>query len=170
MIRQVWARLQLICAQGVGVMTTQDKVQVQVLDGEIPPNVIRVEPYGTSYRPPRKGFQSYMVFPAGDRSNGLCLIIGDKRYQMYLQPGEVALHDDEGNHVYIKRNGVIEVKAAVKVIADTPRFETTGDAYIAGKLHALGGLEITGTATANGKNISETHTHPETGVNTLGVN
>lgn len=153
-------------------MTSHRKVQATVLDEEddIPPDVDRVEPYGFSYRPPRKGFQAYMVFPAGDRSHGLCLVIGDKRYQMDLQEGEVALHDDEGNHVLLKRGGVIEAKAAAKVIADTPRFETTGDAYIGGKLHALGGLEITGTATANGKNIGDTHTHAETGVNTLGVN
>lgn len=173
MIRQIWTRLQLMVAQGVGVMTTRDKVQVTVLDGEdVPPNLHRVESYGTSYRPPRKGFQAYMVFPAGDRSNGLCLIIGDKRYQMDLQEGEVALHDDEGNHVHIKRGGVIEVKATAKVIADTPLFETTGDARIGGKLTVLAGLEITGTATANGKNISESHTHTAQGANavTTGVN
>ncbi len=171
MIRQMWSRLQLIVAQGVGVMTTRDKVQVTVLDGDdVPPNVRRVEPYGTSYRPPRKGFQAYMVFPAGDRSHGLCLLIGDKRYQMDLQPGEVALHDDEGNHVHIKRGGVIEVKAATKVIAQTPLFETSGDAKIGGKLTVLGGADVTGTMTNNGKNVGDTHTHAETGGNTLGVN
>ena len=170
MIRQIWNRLQLIFGQGVGVMTTHSKVQVTVLDGEIPPNIDRVEPYGFSYRPPLKGFQTYLVFPSGDRAHGVALIIGDRRYQVDLQPGEVALHDDEGNHVHIKRGGVIEVKAATKVIAITPLFETTGDARIGGKLTVLGGAEITGQVKANGKRIDESHTHQETGANTLGVN
>lgn len=169
MIRQVWNRLQLLFAQGVCNLTGADKVQVRVLDSEPLNNIDRVEPYGFSYRP-KKGSRAYLFFPAGDRSYGVALVIGDKRYQMDLQEGEVALHDDEGNHVHLKRGGIVEVKAAARVIADTPVFETTGDARIVGKLHALGGLEITGTATANGKNISDSHTHPETGVNTLGVN
>lgn len=192
MMRQIWNRLQLLCAQGVGVMTTRDKVQVTVLDGEVPPNVQRVEPYGFSYRPPRKGFQTYLVFPAGDRSHGLCLIIGDKRYQMDLQEGEAALHDDEGNHVHIKRGGVIEVKAATKVIADTPDFETTGNAKVGGNLVVLGntsstggfyganggvadmqgGLHVTNEFKVNGKNVGDGHTHTSTapGSPTSGVN
>lgn len=131
MIRQVWNRLQLIFAQGVCTLIGADKVQVKVLDGETLDNIDRVEPYGFSYRP-KKGSRAHLFFPSGDRSYGVALVIGDKRYQMDLQEGEVALHDDEGNHVHLKRGGVIEVKAATKVIADTPVFETTGDAVIGG--------------------------------------
>lgn len=171
MIRQVWNRLQLLCAQGVTTLIGADKVQVRVLDGETLHNLDRVEPYGLSYRP-QPGSRAYLFFPSGDRSYGVALVIGDKRYQMDLQPGEVALHDDEGNHVHLKRGGVIEVKASAKVIAQTPLFETTGDARIGGKLFAMAGLEITGTATANGKNISESHTHTAQGefAVTTGVN
>lgn len=140
MIGQVWRRLQLLFAQGAGVMTTHRKVQVTILDADddIPPNIDRVEPYGFSYRPPRKGFQAYLAFPGGDRSYGVALIIGDRRYQMELVEGEVALHDDEGNHVHLKRGGIIEAKAATKVIADTPLFETTHDAKIGGNLVVAG--------------------------------
>lgn len=162
MIRQVWNRLQLLCAQGEVTLIGADKVQVRILDGEVLNNVERIEPYGFSYRP-KPGCRGHLFFPAGDRSYGVALVIGDKRYQMELIEGEVAIHDDEGNHVHLKRGGVIEVKAASKVIADTPRFETTGDAYIGGKLHALGGLVVTGTATANGKNISDSHVHVSNG-------
>lgn len=150
MIRQVWSRIQLVFAQGVGVMATSNKIQATVLDeDDIPPNVRRVEPYGYSYRPPKKGFQAYMVFPAGDRSHGLCLIIGDKRYQMDLADGEVAVHDDEGNHMHLKRGGIIEAKASTKVIADTPLFETTHDAKIGGNLLVVGTTHLTQQATCD---------------------
>lgn len=158
---QVWHRLQLISAQGNATLIGADKVQVQVLDEETLDNIDRVEPYGFSYRS-KPGSRAYLQFPAGDRSYGVALIIGDKRYQVDLQEGEVAMHDDEGNHVLMKRGGIIEAKAATKVIAQTPLFETSGDAKIGGKLFALGGLEVTGTATANGKNIDESHTHTST--------
>ena len=105
MMRQVWNRLQLIFAQGVVTLIGADKVQVKVLDGETLDNIDRVEPYGISYRP-KKGSRAYLFFPAGDRSYGVALVIGDKRYQIDLQEGEVALHDDMGQRVHLTRSGI----------------------------------------------------------------
>lgn len=178
MIGQVWARLQLFFAQGTGVMIGDKKIQVMVLDEEPLDNISRVEPYGYSYRA-KSGCQTYLVFPSGDRSHGLALIVGDKRYQMVIEEGEVALHDDEGNHVHIKRGGVIEVKATTEVIADTPFFRTTQDAQIGGNLVVLGatqsnagfcgngggaaelksGAQVSGPFTVNGKDVSDGHKH-----------
>lgn len=155
---QIWARLQLLFAQGVGLLVGADKVQARVLDDDIPPNIHRAEPYGYSYRP-KAGCQTYLLFPSGDRSYGVAIIIGDKRYQMNLVEGEVAIHDDEENWVHIKRGGIIEAKAATKVIADTPLFETTGDAKIGGKLTALGGIDVSGGFTVNGKDVGDGHRH-----------
>lgn len=158
MMRSIFHRLQLLVAQGKTILIGKDTVQAQVLDGETLDNLDRVEPYGLSYRP-KPGSRAYLQFPSGDRSYGIALIIGDKRYQLDLQEGEVALHDDEGNYIMLKRGGIIEAKASAKVVAQTPLFETSGDAKIGGMLIAAGGIQITGAATANGKNIAETHTH-----------
>ncbi|WP_413460229.1 phage baseplate assembly protein [Herbaspirillum huttiense] len=181
MINQVWRRLQLLFAQGANIRTGPEKVQVNVLQGEPLKNIRRVEPYGFSYLPPEGG-QVYLAFPGGDRSYGAALIIGHKMYQVQLVQGEVALHDDEGNWVHIKRGGVIEVKAATKVIAETPDFETTGNAKIGGNLVVLGttastggysganggvarmtgGADVAGPLTNNGKNVGSGHTHTST--------
>jgi phage baseplate assembly protein V len=212
MIRQVFHRLQLLCAQGVVAMVGADKIQALVLDGETLNNIDRVEPYGLSYRP-KSGSRAYLFFPAGDRAYGIALVIGDKRYQMDLAEGEVALHDDEGNHVHLKRGGVIEVKASSKVIATTPLFETTQDCKIGGDLLVVGkstlsedvscganvvavgtataaavlaggfsgmagaaasmtgGMDVTGTLTANGVSIDQNHKHscPDGGGESSGV-
>lgn len=182
MIGQVWARLKLLFAQGEGVLIGHERIQASVLDEEPLPNIKRVEPYGFSYRP-KPGCQTYLVFPSGDRANGIALIVGDKRYQMTLEGGEVALHDDEENWVYIKRGGVIEAKAATKVVADTPLVEATGNMIVRGTLTAEGGYYgtaggaaqmhsgaiIQGGLTVNGKNVSDSHTHPVSGSHTLGV-
>lgn len=185
MIGQVFRRLQLLFAQGVATLVGADRVQAQVLDGEVLDNVARVEPYGFSYRP-KAGAQTYLLFPAGDRSYGVAIVVGDKRYQMSLQEGEVALHDDEGNHVHIRRGGVVEVKAKSKVLADAPLFEASGDAVVGGNLTVggraivaagyygdgagvavmAGGLRIAGELQVNGKNVSDTHRHTSTAAGT----
>lgn len=182
MIGQAFARLKLMFAEGVGTLVGAAKVQVNVLDDEPLDNINRVEPYGFSYRP-KPGCQTYLVFPHGDRAYGVALIIGDKQYQMDLAPGEVGLHDDEGNWVHIKRGGTIEVKASTEVIADTPLFRTTGNAQVGGNLVVLGqtvsadgyygegggmakmaaGLDIKGgRLIVNGKDCGDTHFHLST--------
>lgn len=164
-MKDIWNRLRLVVAHGVGTLISADKVQARVLDEEPLSNLRRVEPYGFSYRP-KPGCQTYLLFPSGDRSYGVAIVIGDKRFQMELVEGEVALHDDENNYVHIKRGGIIEVKAATKVIADTPLFETTKDAKIGGNVEILGGLRV------RGKDVSDAHTHMSTapGTPTSGVN
>lgn len=166
-MNQIWNRLQLLFAHGVGILIGADKVQVKVLDGEPLNNIRRVEPYGYSYRP-KPGCQTYLLFPSGDRSYGVAIVIGDRRYQMELEEGEVALHDDEeGSHVLLKRGGIVEAKARTKVIADTPLFETTHDAKIGGNLEVVGTSLI-----VNGKEVNDLHTHTSNapGSPTSGVN
>ncbi|MGB7650864.1 MAG: phage baseplate assembly protein [Gallionella sp.] len=188
MMRSIFHRLQLVFAQGKTTLVGKDTVQAKVLDGETLDNLDRVEPYGLSYHP-KPGSRAYLQFPSGDRSYGVALIIGDKRYQLDLQEGEVALHDDAGNYVMLKQGGIVETKASSKVIATTPLFETSGDAKVGGNLlvvgnmtaaaaiagsfagaagtaasmpsgiTAAGAVALNGGVTANGKNIGAAHTH-----------
>jgi phage gp45-like len=134
MMGHVWNRLRLLVAHGVGTLIGADFVQVKGLEGEVLKNVKRVEPYGLSYMP-NGGCQAYMVFPSGDRSYGIALILGDKQYQVVCAAGEVALHDDQGQKIHIKRDGIeidgagkpVSIINTPKVRADTERFEVTGD-------------------------------------------
>lgn len=149
-LNQIWARLQLFFAQGKATLISAKTVQAMGLDGEAIEDAKRVEMYGLSYRP-KPGSQVYLIFPNGDRAQGVAILIGDKRYQMDLVEGEVALHDDENNYVHIKRGGVIEVKAATKVLADTPMFETTNDAVVGRNLLVKGWTQsVNGYAGLNG--------------------
>jgi phage baseplate assembly protein V len=160
MSNAVWHRLQLLFAHGVGLLLGHDKVQARVLDEEILPNIDRVEPYGFSYRP-KPGCQTYLLFPSGDRSYGVAIVIGDKQYNMQLQAGEVAIHDDDGNHVHLKRGGNIMVNAAQTVTIkagtlariEAPRLEVTGD--------ILDQCDGAGRTMASMRSIYDSHTHPE---------
>lgn len=156
MIDQIWGRLQLLFAQGKVTRVSSDKVQTRVLDEEVL-DVRRVTPYGFSHRPP--GGEAYVAFVAGDRAQGIALVVGDKRYTMDLAGGEVAIHDAEGNHVHIKAGGVIEVKASTRVIADCPDFEATGNVRVRGQLMVEGGAQVTGAMQINGKDVGDQHRH-----------
>jgi phage baseplate assembly protein V len=172
-----WHRLRLMVAQGVATLVGAEYVQVTVLDDETLPKVRRVEPFGLSSRP-KPGAQVYMVFPSGDRAHGIALVIGDKRYQMDLIEGEVALHDDDGNFVKLGAGGVVTVKANTKVVAETPLFEVTGDVHIGGGLTVSGAaafaaaVDVTGALSQGGKSVGASHKHTSTtpGTPTSGVN
>jgi phage baseplate assembly protein V len=151
MMQQIWRRLQLLAAQGKATLVGAQTVQVKVLDGEVL-KAQRIEPYGLSYRP-KAGAQAYLVFPGGDRAQGLALVVGDKRYQLELAEGEVALHDDEGNFVKLARGGVVTAKAATQIVLDAPAVLLTG------AVTAQQGLAVAGALTNNGVSVGNGHTH-----------
>lgn len=134
MMSQIFRRLQLLVAQGTASMVGHDKLQAKVLDGEVLGNIKRVEPYGFSHRP-HADAQAYLVFPGGDRSFGIALIVGDAQYNLELKPGEVALHDDLGQKVHLTRSGIvvdgagkpITLNNAPEVFADVPLLKCSGD-------------------------------------------
>lgn len=76
-----------------------------------------------------------VILPLGGVSaHGVIIASVDGRYRVALQPGEVALHTDEGDVVHMKRGRIVEVvtdtllvKAGTKVRFETPLVEATGD-------------------------------------------
>lgn len=189
MIGQIWRRLQLLFSVGRASRVSRDTVQASLFTDDTPPPLMHVEQYGLSYFPPAGG-EVYCLFPNGDRSQGMVIVHGHKKYRMALAQGEIALHDDGGNYVHIKRGGIVEVKSSSKVIADTPLVDATGDVNIAGNLvvggvaqvaqgyygsgggvaQMSGGIDVTGTLTCNGKDVSDSHAHTCPDGVTSGVN
>lgn len=126
-MNDIWNRVRLMLAQARGLVISQHKIQVLGMDKEVLDNVDRVQPYGFSNMP-FKDCQAYIVFPNGDRSHGLCLIQGDRRYTLNLANGEVALHDDQGQKVHIMRDRVrIETPKTFEVIADKIDLHATSE-------------------------------------------
>ena len=93
-------------------------VTVRLLADEVKGGVERVQQYGfTSH--PHPGAEGVCLFVEGGRDHGLVIALDDRRYRLTgLAAGEVALYDDQGQSVVIKRDR-IAVTAPV-VVVDSP--------------------------------------------------
>lgn len=145
-----------LLARAVLAGVQQNKLQVlqlQVLAGETKDGVELFEPYGhTGVALP--GAESVVAFLDGGRTHAVALVQTDRRYRPTdLQPGEVALYNHEGTRVVLRNGGKVEVLAATEVKITTTQVILQADVEI------LGNTVFTGTVTANGKRIDQTHTH-----------
>jgi phage baseplate assembly protein V len=95
----------------VNSATKMQTLQLSLRQGEAKDNIEHVEPYGYTSCP-HTGAEAITIFFDGDRSHGVAVVVGDRRYRLQgLEAGEVALHDDQGQKVHLKRD---------KILVETP--------------------------------------------------
>ncbi|MCL9826619.1 phage baseplate assembly protein V [Ralstonia solanacearum] len=103
-------RLSNMVARGtvslVNAATKMQSLQLRLLAGESKDDVEHFEPYGLTSHP-QTGAECVALFLDGDRSHGVVVCVADRRYRIKgLASGEVILHDDQGQSVYLMRGGV----------------------------------------------------------------
>lgn len=135
-------------------------LQVRLLNNEIKDSVEHFEPYGfTSHA--HVGAEHVTLFVDGDRSHGLTIVVADRRYRLQaLQAGEVALHDDQGQSIVLRRDGIevdgggkqITMKNAPRLRVEMP-IECTQD--------IKDRCDSTGKTMSGMRSIYNSHTHPE---------
>ena len=55
----------------------------------------------------QKSAESFTAYVSGNRSHGVNMKHGDRRYRLFkLENGEVAMHDDQGHQVHFARDGI----------------------------------------------------------------
>jgi phage baseplate assembly protein V len=93
-------------------------LQLSGLAGEVLDGVERFQEYGfTSH--PHPGAEAAVVFVGGNRSHGIVIAVDDRLYRLVgLAEGEVALYDDQGQVVHIKRNGVRVSGLNIHLVSD----------------------------------------------------
>jgi len=158
--------LNMIARAVVAAIDDGKKIQqlkMTVLADEELNKIERVQNYGfTSH--PKKGAEAVVIFVGGNRDHGLVIACDDQRYRLTgLAEGEVALYDDLGSKIVLKRGGNIEVTAptkikatapnveviaSVKVLVTTPLAEFSGNVKVGGNLEVIGTTLLTGITTA----------------------
>lgn len=166
MLRNLARRVRQVVSRGVVSLVndalTMQGLQVQVLEGEARDNLERFQEYGfTSV--PHAGAECVVVYAGGGRSHGLVIAVEDRRYRLTgLADGEVALYDDLGSKVVLKRGNVIEVTAATRIDLLTPLTHLSGDLKVDGDIVADGDIsDHTDQSMLGMRDIYNTHTHPE---------
>lgn len=129
------------------------EAQISVLAGESMDRIPRLQEFGFASNPP-KDSEAIVVALGGNREN-LVIIATDKRTVRFknLASGESAIYTDDGTYLHLKKGGLVELKAATKLLVDVPDSEFTGNVDIKGTLNVEQAttlnstLDVTGAAT-----------------------
>lgn len=125
-------------------------LQVRFSDADGSDEVPRVAEYGFTSMP-KIGCHAVFICVAGDQSNGVVVGTNDPNHRMKnLQPGEVAIYDDQGQSVYLTRAGIV-IEGAGLPITVNGATTVNGDTTINGNLHVTGA--VTGDTTITAPNV-----------------
>ena len=143
MLAELLHRLRMLVMRGRVQLVDDTKaaqlLQVKVTSSWTQNAVPRLGEYGLHSNPPA-GADAVLLFLAGNPSDAVVIATGHQQYRLHLQPGVVALADDQGQVVKLSRTGIeITAPLGLKVTGDTT---------------------FTGTVFANGKRIDNLHYHP----------
>lgn len=131
---------------------------VRMIGDDTKAGIEHLEPYGFTSAA-KEGAEGVALFNAGDRSQGVIVVIADRRSRITgLEPGEVAIYTDEGDFIKLKRGRVIEmmtetlsITASKGATIDTPLLNVTGEIS-----------DAKGTMSAM-RQVHDVHTHNENG-------
>jgi len=144
------------------VQYLQAKINALETVGDIP----RYVEYGLSSNPPL-GSEALIVFGNGERTNGIVIATSNAKYRVTaLATGEVVVHDNTGQKVYLSQSGMrldgggkqITLTNTPVVLADTPILRCTGD--------IIDNYGVNTRTVAGMRTVANGHTHPITNVQT----
>lgn len=102
------------CGQSFDDSQLLQEITTNLFSGEAQETIEHVHPYGFTMVPQApdhqtgKGPEAFLTFGHGDRSHGIATAVADRRFRMQnMQPGEVALHDDQTNQFHLSRGGIV---------------------------------------------------------------
>lgn len=112
---------------GVDDAPKMQQLQVELLADETIDGVEHVQPYGFAAHP-FPDAEGIGLAVGGLRSHLLVINAADRRYRIKLEQGEVAIHDDQGQSVVLKRDGV-EIHAKKITMVSDDAIELTGTSF-----------------------------------------
>jgi phage baseplate assembly protein V len=156
-------RVMSALAQGL-VKVVNDSAGIQLMQVKFNPlqtidNLPRCAEYGFTSNPPEDS-DAVVAFAGGDRSNGVVIATGNSKYRMtQLATGEVAIHDNIGQSVYLTATGIVingggnpmTITNTPEITADTPLFKCTGD--------ILDNCDTNTRTVAGMRAVANAHTH-----------
>lgn len=146
------------------VQYVQARINAVETTGDMP----RYAEYGFTSNPPT-GSEVLMIFGNGERTNGFVIATSNAEFRVTsLRSGEVCIHDNSGQKVYLSRAGMVldgggmpvTITNTPEIDADTPLFKCKGD--------ILDNYETNTRTIAGMRTVANLHTHPIVNVQTGG--
>lgn len=164
MFEQLMARIKLLFGTGIATRVETSMVQIKLATGIVNDRIKRIHNYGFMSRP-LPGSKGYLMFVGGDSSRGVAVCIEDERFEIDLQPGDVAVLDHRGNLVHLTDSGItVTSPQAVTVNAPNTTINSTteinGQTTINGQITANGKITNTGGVSVDGIEFDQ-HRHSE---------
>jgi len=140
------------------------RVQIEVLKGEVRDDAVRLQEYGFSSHP-FAGATALVAFLSGNRSHPVIVALDDAaRRKKGLRQGEVIIYDDLGQEVHLTRDGIfirgggkpVTITNTEKVRMETPLLEVTGE------IRDL--CDTAGQTMSGMRSVYNNHTHSENNV------
>jgi len=155
MFDAIMNRVKNLFSMGITTRVETGIAQVKLATGIVTDRIKRIHNYGFMSRP-LPGSKGYLLFVGGDTSRGVAVCIEDERYEIELEPGDVAVLDHRGNVIHLNNNGInVTSPAAVTLNAPTTTITSTttinGPTTINGETAINGVTNIVGATTVNGK-------------------
>ncbi|WP_254309085.1 phage baseplate assembly protein V [Rahnella aceris] len=114
---------------GVNAAKKCQALQVELMADEPKDDVEHLEPYGFTSAPQLEA-EAIALFPDGDRSHGVIIMVSDRRYRVTgLRNGEVCIYTDEGDTITLKRGRTIEVTTE-NYIVNTKKYTVNTTDYV----------------------------------------
>ncbi len=178
LLKPLLRRVRLMVARAVVRLIddakAQQMLQVELLAGETRDTVERFQQYGLSSHP-HPGAEGVAVCVGGNRAHTLIINVDDRRYRLTnIAQGEVALYDDLGSKVHLRRGGAIDIVCSSQVTVDAPDTHITGNVQIDGALTVAQTIsatdQINSTTGVSSQGIElVTHVHPGDSGGTTGA-
>lgn len=123
-------RIRMMLSRAIVALTDDSRslqtMQVELLADEAQDGVERFGQYGLTSRPFAEA-EALAACVGGLRSHMVVIAVEDRRYRLRnLAEGEVALYDDLGQVVHLKRDG-IHIESPLKVFIEAPQVAVTAD-------------------------------------------
>lgn len=108
-INPFFRRVMLMVSKAVVKKTdSSQKAQLSIFEDEVRDDIPIIQQYGFVSRP-LDDTDSVVVFISGNRDNGIVISTRDKNYTVSLEKGEVALFDNVGTKIHLKKDKKIEI-------------------------------------------------------------
>lgn len=131
------------------------RLEASILRGEVKPAIESFAHFGFTSHPP-KDTEGVLLSLGGSRSHTVVVATENRALRLKnLAEGDAAIYDKQGNYVWVKSSGEIEIKTSGEIKLSAPLVTMTGNCAIEGNLTVQGAVTAQGNVTSAAGDVAD---------------